>query len=372
MENEVYERLRKRLDMFPTTFPKTADGIEIKILKKFFSEEEAEIACVLPLKAREVPASVGTISVQLGRDANEVRPLLEAMAKKGTAFISGDDEPGEFSLPPFMGGGMHEFSADRMDAELAALIERYYEESLLVELFKSLVTASSKPVLGRIIPMNQTISSESTVLPYEDVAQIIETSSSIRVMPCICRTQKKVLGHTCVYPIETCLFLNEQADHLKRVGVGRKLTKEEAIALLKETEKLGLVHTCENIQKTPVICNCCPCCCVGLPKLIMLAKAEQLALGPKINYRLVIDEDKCNLCEICLGRCWTEALSLQGEHIVHNPKRCLGCGACVSTCPEEALFLVRKPEEELVPTPRDYRALFSQLGWRDQGSDSSC
>jgi len=31
--------------------------------------------------------------------------------------------------------------------------------------------------------------------------------------------------------------------------------------------------------------------------------------------------------------------------------RCIGCGLCVTTCPQEALKLVRKPEEQLYQPP---------------------
>ena len=46
MCSNSYENLRRLLDTFPTSFPKTEEGIEIALLKKFFSEEEAEIACI--------------------------------------------------------------------------------------------------------------------------------------------------------------------------------------------------------------------------------------------------------------------------------------------------------------------------------------
>jgi hypothetical protein len=46
MCSNSYENLRRLLDAFPTSFPKTEEGIEIALLKKFFSEEEAEIVCI--------------------------------------------------------------------------------------------------------------------------------------------------------------------------------------------------------------------------------------------------------------------------------------------------------------------------------------
>lgn len=45
--SDVYVKLRKRLDMFPQGFPKTASGVELEILEDLFSEEETLIALEL-------------------------------------------------------------------------------------------------------------------------------------------------------------------------------------------------------------------------------------------------------------------------------------------------------------------------------------
>jgi ferredoxin len=36
--------------------------------------------------------------------------------------------------------------------------------------------------------------------------------------------------------------------------------------------------------------------------------------------------------------------------------RCVGCGACVVVCPEHALALVRRPEEDVLPIPANEQA----------------
>ena len=40
---DVYKRLRQRLDDLGTGFPATESGVEIRILKKLFTEEEADL-----------------------------------------------------------------------------------------------------------------------------------------------------------------------------------------------------------------------------------------------------------------------------------------------------------------------------------------
>ncbi len=357
MEANVYEKLRQRLDVFPTGFPKTPEGIEFKILKKLFSEEEAGIACGLPLMGADSPENLHNVSWRAGKNIDEVSRLLGSMAKKGLVYVKGDKESMAFALLPFV-PGIFEFSADIVDAELADLFQKYIFGPMSVEMGKT------KAPLLRIVPVNQSISSQATIHPYEDVVKAIEMSSSICVMPCACRTSSKLLGEGCDYPEETCIFLNEFADYLNNVGKGRRLTKEEAIDIITMTEEVGLIHLSDNTQRPGGICSCCGCCCLGLKGIIQLAKAKRLDLGPKNPFRLVLDTALCSGCESCIDRCWTEALSMEDGIAVHDPERCIACGACAYVCPTDALYLEKDPGEEAKPLPRDYGEMFSQMGWR--------
>ena len=42
--SEVYENLAKHLDNLPGGFPATDSGVELRILKRLFSNQEAEVA----------------------------------------------------------------------------------------------------------------------------------------------------------------------------------------------------------------------------------------------------------------------------------------------------------------------------------------
>ena len=42
MSSRVYHDLREQLDQYSVGFPSTSSGVEMKILEKLFSEEEAE------------------------------------------------------------------------------------------------------------------------------------------------------------------------------------------------------------------------------------------------------------------------------------------------------------------------------------------
>ena len=56
MSENVYTRLREFMDTVPVGFPATPTGVEIKILKKLFTPEQAELTMKLEKEPEEVAA----------------------------------------------------------------------------------------------------------------------------------------------------------------------------------------------------------------------------------------------------------------------------------------------------------------------------
>ena len=54
MHKEVYKKLCSHLHKHPLGFPETESEVELKILERLFSEEEAEMALLLPRFARSL------------------------------------------------------------------------------------------------------------------------------------------------------------------------------------------------------------------------------------------------------------------------------------------------------------------------------
>ncbi|MFN3534306.1 MAG: 4Fe-4S ferredoxin, partial [Desulfatiglandales bacterium] len=46
---DIYERLAERLDHYAVGFPRTSSGIELRILKRLFTPQEAELYLQLTL-----------------------------------------------------------------------------------------------------------------------------------------------------------------------------------------------------------------------------------------------------------------------------------------------------------------------------------
>ncbi len=87
---DVYERLRNRLDDLAAGYPATESGVEIYILKRLFTEKEAEFA----LHLSPIPESPEDVAKRLGREAAETTALMEKNGQKGFAFQDSEGQCG--------------------------------------------------------------------------------------------------------------------------------------------------------------------------------------------------------------------------------------------------------------------------------------
>ena len=53
MAQDIYEKLAKHLDNLPGGFPRTPSGVEIRILRRLFTPDEAKLAVHLTLIPEE-------------------------------------------------------------------------------------------------------------------------------------------------------------------------------------------------------------------------------------------------------------------------------------------------------------------------------
>lgn len=52
-----------------------------------------------------------------------------------------------------------------------------------------------------------------------------------------------------------------------------------------------------------------------------------------------VDKDTCIGCGACIETCPVEVLEMKGDKVAYKGDGCIECGACVSTCPVEALSI---------------------------------
>jgi ferredoxin len=229
--------------------------------------------------------------------------------------------------------GIWEYHVKSLDEGLIQDFNEY-----VPHLMKAMLDNKTKQL--RVIPISKEITADAQIMAYEDAENIIRSQSKIAVAPCICRTEHAMVGKGCDKPRENCLVFAGGAYYYEETGLGRGISQEEALALLKEGIAAGLVLQPGNAQKPMNICMCCDCCCQVLKNLKKFPKP-----GEAVNssYFAVVDEDGCTACGTCEERCPMDAITIDDIAVVALD-RCIGCGVCAGSCEYDAIAL--KPKEE--------------------------
>jgi electron transport complex protein RnfB len=334
----LYEKLRARLDDLATGYPATESKVEIRLLKRLFTEEEAELYLHLS-PFLEKPKDV---ALRLNRDVDELEPILERMAQKGLLFRKRKGDLVRYSAVPYV-VGIFEHQLGRMDEAFARDHEEYFKTA-----FGQTIQSFKTPVL-RTIPINRQLVADYPVAPFEDVLQIIESQKKIAVAPCVCRTTTKLAGNECDKPVENCFSFGSHAEYYVENGMGRFITIDEAKEIVKKNEEAGLVMQPFNSQKIGGMCSCCGDCCGVLRSLKMHPNPAKMVQS---NYFARVDEAECTGCETCVNRCQIEAIEVLDGISTIDLNRCIGCGLCVTTCPVDAIELIKKPEDQLYEPPK--------------------
>ena len=346
MDEKSYEQLADALDELPNGFPRVSSGVEIRLLKKAFTPEEAALAGQMGRRYE----TVADISARTGLPEQQVKELLDSLLPRGLVRKSGVEGAEKYRLGPFL-VGWYEAMMGRLrhDREFAELFEQYMKEG-----GGDRVLAPRPGILG-VVPVRGSLKSE-LLQPYDDIDAHFARHERFGVIDCICRIQQDLVGSNCSMPVKRCGFYGlppetELSEHV--------LDREQAIALFQQIEEEGHVHLgfygFTRGAEEPRFVGCCNCCgdCCGV-----LRGTNDLGLdeGPqRSNYRAVIDLDSCIQCGNCIDRCQVNAIT---ENVDGMPEldmdRCIGCGVCVIGCQEEAIDLIPVSEEEWFDVPSSF------------------
>ena len=356
-----YTDLVDRLNRFPQGAPPSESLY--RILSLLFSEREAAVVALLPIK----PFTAKQASKILKMDLTETSKVLEDLA--GRAILLDSEHHGEttYILPPPM-AGFFEFSMMRTrgDLDQKLLAELFYQYLNVEEEFIKALFTNGETQLGRTFVHEPVLSSENAlhVLDYERASEVIRTATHRGVGMCYCRHKMSHMGRNCDAPMEICMTFNGTADSLTRHGYARPVDVSEGLALLDQAYESNLVQFGENVREgVSFICNCCGCCCEA-----MIAARKFGLLNPvhTTNFLPKVDASLCNGCGTCVAACPVEAMTLVSTNDPARPNAkkakvdeelCLGCGVCVRTCSRTALGLRSRPVRVITPVNSVHRTV---------------
>ncbi len=360
MTDDVYRKLQRHLDGLPVAYPETASGVELRILRRLFTEEEAEIA----LAVSAFPETAEKIAARLpGRAVEDVAGHLDRLLEKGALF---GRKPRlvarRYALAP-LAVGMYEAQVDKLTPELQRDFEAYTREGFADALMRPRVKQM------RTIPLDVKFVPDRRVGRYDDARGIIADGPGPgAARNCVGRQGKELVGEPCrqTRMRRVCLMIGTSARAAAASGEAQALTREETLALLEEAEREGMVLQPSNSQDPDFICLCCGCCCGVLQAAKQFPRPAEYVQS---NYQAEVAQGLCTECGTCHARCPMDALRSLDCATVVDVDRCIGCGACVPACPEDAIRL-RAKADETVP-PRDAAELYQRMAAERFGEEAA-
>ncbi|MCF8030493.1 MAG: 4Fe-4S binding protein [Desulfohalobiaceae bacterium] len=329
--SKAYEKLAQHLDHLPGGFPRTESGVELRILERLFSPEEAELAASLAM----IPETAKQIAERLGEDADILADRLDSMANRGLIFRSSKGGQTSYMAIHFV-MGIWEYQVQNLDQDLIRDVNEY------LPYLMNNVWATTETKQLRVVPVAESLEPESEVMPYDKAEELVASQSKIVLAPCICRKEHAMLGRDCGRSKDTCLIFGSGAYFYEENGLGRPISQEEAKQVLRKGLEEGLVLQPGNSRKPVCLCLCCGCCCQVLKNIKVL---DRPAEAVHTNFVAEVDPESCTACAACESMCQMEAIAVGEETAAVDRDRCIGCGLCVHACEYGAVRLAAKERQ---------------------------
>ena len=315
MEN-VWEKLREKLDRMTKGYPKTENGAELPFLKKIFTEEDAEFF----INFKPGLQTVAAVAEHYGITCDEAEARLEDMSGKHLMYWERDGNSKKYRIVPYI-DGLWEFNVDIFDATDAKNMGTLYVSGFA----KSFM--DYRLPMSRIVPIRAETVKDGKLLPGDDYAGAIMKQDLIVATDCACR-KVAMFGKrrcSCTDNLNVCYVFGQTADYYLEMNIGnpRIVSRKEIMDCINESEKAGNYYYCAgHTQKIQSLCNCAKCHCGFL-------MAAKISLGSSFenwsNYSCVKDESACSDCGKCVDRCPMRNMKTgEDGHMLYDSRKCAG------------------------------------------------
>ncbi len=334
----------------------------LRVLRFLMTPAQAATVALLPGSPEEVAQKAGTNPIAVKKD-------LEELHRKGVVVPKDYKNPDSFMFCKYA-ERLWEVSESLMGLDLYTETEtkqlfRLWDEwkqtdyaDMTARRWHNLKAVGIQGL--RIVPAYKAILDSPEILPHEDAREIVRLQPLITVVSCSCRKHMKVMSRPCRKSDSdaNCLQFAKSAEYSLSRGHGRRVSADEAMAIVDRNEEEGLVHQWVNHSKIEAampyaLCSCCRCCCTvwHAADIRQVPNDEVFA---KSRYEARVAPELCTGCQDCVDRCQFDAIEMQKVQgrkrlkAVVDTEKCWGCGVCTLVCAPQALRMhLARPREHI-------------------------
>ena len=211
-----------------------------------------------------------------------------------------------------------------------------------------IVKASPKPlrrIVRNVASRTQKRDHFGQPVPLEDCEKILDIATSVVQLPCVCRNfaKRPEKGYCLAITVKPADGALAEAfrdfDDGPDTSKFQRLTKEEALTVLRRCESEGLMHSIWTF-KTPFISAICNCDLSSGCMAMKTTLEYGLQVMWKGEYIAEVDSETCSACGACFSRCPFSAIKPDASRqAVVDKHACYGCGTCRSACKKGAISL---------------------------------
>jgi len=309
-----------------------------QILESLIDQNEAKL-----LLAASPPGTVDELAQRTGLDTSSINGMVDPLFRKGLLFKAKKPDATRYYRVRHL-LQFHDATLVMQDPPPQTLaLWKEFMRTEWDDAIKIVESVLPRPAV-RVVPINVAVEPASQIMVYDDVRNQLQAARSIAVTKCSCR----VVDGACGKPVEVCIQLDRAAEYAVERGTGRPLTRDQALRMLDQCEEAGLVHVAENKQGVGnVICNCCKDCCINWTAL----RGGLGKFAAPSRFRAAINGEDCTGCELCVDRCFFDAMTMIEAHAIAkvDQEKCMGCGVCRPVCPTDAISMELVRSQEFIP-----------------------